>query len=51
MSENRTKEVYYNYFCSKCKFFPRDEGKDPCNDCLNQPWNEDSHKPVNFKEV
>ncbi len=50
MPENR-KEVYYNYFCSKCVHFPSDERKDPCNDCLNQPWNQDSHKPVNFKEL
>ena len=46
MAENK-KEVYFNYFCCSCKYAPRKESKDPCNDCLNQPWNTDSHKPVN----
>ena len=50
MAENK-KEVYFNYFCCSCKYAPRKESKDPCNDCLNQPWNTASHKPVNYEEA
>ena len=50
MSENQKKEVYFNEYCKKCKYGPTNEGEDPCNSCLLQPYNYDSHKPVNFKE-
>lgn len=48
---NNTKEVYFNYFCQRCVNAPRKETEEPCNECLSYPWNMDSHKPVNFKEV
>ena len=48
--ENQQKEVYYDQYCYKCKFKNTEETEDPCNDCMNQPYNFDSHKPVNFKE-
>ncbi len=48
---NQKKEVYYNYFCQSCRYQKKTEGEDPCNDCLNQPWNIDTHKPVNYKEI
>ena len=49
MEENE-KEVYYHEYCKKCKYRKKKEDEDPCNDCLAQPWNVDSHKPINFKE-
>ena len=46
------KEVYYDKYCPTCQF--KDESEDdpekPCWDCLDQPVNQDSHKPVNWKE-
>ena len=47
---NETKEVYYKDYCKKCKYVKLKERDDPCNDCLNHPYNIDSHKPVYFKE-
>lgn len=44
------KEVYFDQWCPKCKHQAVDETKDPCNECLDYSWNEDSHKPVNFEE-
>ena len=44
------KEVYFDQYCSKCLFEKKPEDEDPCNECLYNPGNEDSHKPVNFKE-
>ncbi len=44
------KEVYFNEYCSKCKYKDTSEADDPCDECLNNPSNVDSHKPVNFKK-
>ena len=44
------KEVYFANYCRRCEHWTENEDEDPCNDCLNNPANEDSHKPVNFKE-
>ena len=48
--EDRTKEVDFHSYCSKCKFEDVKEDEEPCHDCLNHPWNVDSHKPWEFKE-
>lgn len=44
------KEVYFDKYCSKCIHKDIPETDDPCNECLTQPSNENSHKPINFKE-
>lgn len=43
------KEVYFHQYCQTCKHREKSEGEDPCWDCLDQPWNEHSHKPINWK--
>lgn len=45
-----TKEVLFNEYCPKCKHYEKSESEDPCWDCLDQGWNENSHKPINFEE-
>lgn len=51
MSEcNRNKEVYFEKYCRTCKWISKPEIEDPCNECLSNPSNEDSHKPVNYEE-
>lgn len=42
--------VDYETWCPKCKFFERDEVMEPCHNCLQNPVNEDSRKPVEWKE-
>ena len=44
------KEVYFNEYCSKCKFYDRAEYLYPCCDCLNECVNLYSHKPIRFEE-
>lgn len=44
-----SKEVYFNIYCPKCKYADVYEGDDPCNDCLANGMNDDSHKPIRFK--
>lgn len=44
------KEVMFDKYCPLCEDYDKSEDEDPCYDCLNQGWNEDSHKPIMFKE-
>lgn len=44
------KEVYFNQYCSTCKHKDIPDVKDPCNECLDNPMNEHSHKPVKYEE-
>lgn len=43
------KEVDFATYCKTCKYKDVDDVKDPCNDCLGEPCNLHSHKPVNYK--
>ena len=45
-----TKEVLFYNYCKNCKECDTKETDDPCNECLNQGWNTDSHKPIMFKK-
>ena len=42
------KIVEFSEYCCQCKFSPLKQDEEPCNECLTNPVNEDSHKPVNF---
>ena len=44
------KEVYFGEYCKTCENEKKKEEDDPCYDCLNNPVNEDSHKPIHYKE-
>lgn len=57
-----TKEVYFDVWCPNCKWYTVPEvvieedgatSKDttPCHECLNEPSNEYSHKPIKFESV
>lgn len=45
-----TKEVRFDKWCRSCKYRFRNETEDPCNNCLDNPSNEDSTKPVEYKK-
>lgn len=44
------KEVYFGEYCKTCKYAEQKEDEKPCDACLNEPVNIDSHKPVHWKE-
>lgn len=44
------KEVEFWKYCEKCKHYGVEDIKDPCNDCLDEPANLHSTKPVYFEE-
>lgn len=48
--EDVYKEVYFNKYCESCKHKELPKKNDPCHECLNNPVNLYSHKPVNWKE-
>ena len=49
MSDNE-KEVRFDIYCNRCKYKDLPENEDPCWDCLTETVNENSKKPVYFKE-
>lgn len=44
------KEVYFGHYCKRCKHWELSEDKDPCDECLANPANLYSHKPIKFEE-
>lgn len=50
MISKQEREVYFNEYCNKCKHKDTEDVKDPCNACLDAPFNEYSHKPICFEE-
>ncbi len=44
------KEVYFDQYCKTCKYNLSKEDEDPCYECLENPTNLYSHKPVNYEE-
>jgi len=49
MDEN-IKFVEFEKFCKDCKYYNKDESEEPCYECLTNPVNEGSIKPVRYKE-
>lgn len=45
-----TEKIVDFTWCNKCIHKDKPENEDPCWDCLNTSTNQDSHRPVNFKE-
>lgn len=48
--EDLCKEVYFDHYCETCKHEKLAEDQEPCNECLNEPVNTYSHKPVKWEE-
>ena len=47
--DNEFKEVYFHEYCEKCKHKDVKEKDEPCRECLDNPINSYSHKPVKFE--
>lgn len=50
MPEIIDKEVYFDKYCSSCKYCGINEDEEPCHWCLQDPYNQYSHKPVYWEE-
>jgi hypothetical protein len=44
------KEVLFSKYCRSCKHEKCKETDEPCNECLSEPTNLYSHKPINWEE-
>ena len=44
------KFVEFQDYCHKCKHKDVPETDDPCNECLTEPVNYYTHRPVNYEE-
>ena len=48
--EDSYKEVYFDQYCKICKHEKLKEEESPCDECLDNPVNEYTHKPVKWEE-
>lgn len=48
--DERLKIVEFEW-CEKCKHWKKAESEDPCYECLDEPVNTDSRRPVHFEEA
>lgn len=46
-----TKFVEFEKYCKTCKYSELSESEEPCWDCLENPVNVHSHKPINWEEA
>ena len=44
------KEVYFDQYCKTCEHKDLKESESPCDECLSEPMNTNSHKPVKYIE-
>lgn len=49
-SDYPEKEVYFHEYCKSCKHEALEGIEEPCNECLDNPVNLHSHKPVKYEE-
>lgn len=50
MNHDDYREVDFNKYCKTCKHEDISEAEDPCNECLDEPYNEYTDKPVKWEE-
>lgn len=44
------KEVYYHKYCVDCKHRKVANTEEPCNECLSEPTNLNTHRPVKYEK-
>lgn len=49
-TNNGMKEVYFDKYCKTCQHSKLEESEKPCDECLSEPVNLYSHKPVKWEE-
>lgn len=48
--DNDYQEVYFDQYCKTCKHVKCNNYESPCEECLDNPVNLYSHKPINYEE-
>ncbi len=44
------KEVYFGEYCPQCEYEKLEETESPCDECMAEPANWCTHKPVRYVE-
>lgn len=50
MNNEGMTEVYFGKYCKACKHYEKHSDQNPCDECLREPMNLYSHKPVRYEE-
>lgn len=50
MATHDEKIVRYDRYCKTCKHWELDQSEEPCNECLENPTNTHSRKPVKYEK-
>jgi hypothetical protein len=50
MDDQYYKEVYFHKYCKSCKHEKAKDTDYPCNECMGESTNLNSHKPVKYEE-
>ena len=50
MDQQAEKEVYFHEYCKKCEHKKLSETDSPCDECLAEATNLNTHRPVRYKE-
>jgi hypothetical protein len=50
MENDGMKIVEFDKYCKTCEYSSKKEHEEPCSDCLNEPVNMNSHKPVKYEK-
>lgn len=50
MNNDGTKFVNFDEYCKMCRHHDKPEDIEPCDECLIEPANQYSHKPVKWEE-
>jgi hypothetical protein len=48
MDEQAYKEVHFDKYCKTCKHEKLKETEAPCYECLGEPLNWNTHRPVKY---
>lgn len=48
--DNNYKIVEFDKYCKTCKHSKVKDNEEPCDECLDNPVNVNSHRPVNWEE-
>lgn len=50
MNNDGMKLVNFDEYCESCEYCDEPETSDICNECLTNPVNQYSHKPIKYEE-
>jgi hypothetical protein len=50
MDHQAYKEVYFHEYCGSCKHKGLSDTETPCNECLTEAVNLNTHRPVKYEK-